>query len=327
MLTATIATQEDLLELFEKTLAKQGFMQQNKELYAGVRHIMELKGKRFRPLLLLQANELFYGNVDDALPSALAIEVFHNFSLVHDDIMDEAALRRGKPTVHRTYGINNAIIAGDMMLCHAYELLSRSSQQVLPKLMSVFNKATIAIMEGQHLDMEFEDRNEISEEEYLNMIWMKTSVLLAASLQMGAILAGATEKDQKAIYEFGRNLGLMFQIKDDMLDTYGSKQRVGKRIGGDIVQNKKTYLLVSAMNLANDEQRMRINKAIMLADETDKILQMKKLYVETGAKQQAEHKMKFYFMQAFEAMEGIAVEQERKMQLLNLAESIYFREH
>ena len=198
---------------------------------------------------------------------------------------------------------------------------------VLPELMDVFNRATIAIMEGQHLDMEFEDRERISEEEYLDMIWKKTSVLLAAGLQMGAILAGATEKDQVAIFEFGKNFGLMFQIKDDMLDTYGRRQQVGKRIGGDIVQNKKTFLAVSAMNLANAEQQQRISETLLFENEAMKILQMKKLFVETGAKQLAEHKMKYYFMQAFGAMEGIAVQQERKLQLLNLAESIYFREH
>jgi len=326
MLTATIATQKNLLDLFEKTLAQQTFMQKNKPLYEAVRHIMQLKGKRFRPLLLLQANDLFFGNIKEALPAALAIEVFHNFSLVHDDIMDEAALRRGKPTVHKTYGTNNAIIAGDMMLCHAYELLSRSSQEVLSQLLDVFNKAAIAIMEGQHLDMEFETRSEITEEEYLDMIWKKTSVLLAASLQMGAILANTTEKDQKAIYNFGRNLGLMFQIKDDLLDTYGSQQ-VGKRIGGDIIQNKKTYLLVSAMNLANADQQQSINATLELKDEAQKILQMKKLYEETGAKEQAEQKMNFYFLQSVEAMENIAIEKERKLQLLNFAESIYFRDY
>ena len=230
-----------LLEMYEQKFSNT-FNNNPTSLYQPVNHIMSIKGKRIRPLLLLIANDMFGGNVQQALFPAYAMEVFHNFTLVHDDIMDNADIRRGEPTVHKKYGLNAGILAGDVMLAYTYKYLTDIPVAYVQPVLQLFNKTAIEIFEGQQTDIDFESRNDVAEAEYLKMIEYKTSVLLACSLQTGAILAGASLPNQQLVYDFGLNLGLSFQIKDDYLDSFGESAKVGKRIGGDILQNKKTLL-------------------------------------------------------------------------------------
>ena len=231
-----------LSALYNEKFGINNFHQNPTGLYKPVNHIMNIPGKRIRPLLLLMGCDLFGGDVKQALNPAFAVEVFHNFTLVHDDIMDNADIRRGVPTVHKLYGTNAGILAGDVMLAYAYRYLTDVSPQFVAGLIAVFNKTAIEIFEGQQMDMDFETRTDVTEAEYLKMIEFKTSVLLGCCLQLGAVLGNATPADQELLYEFGLKLGLSFQIMDDYLDTFGEAAKVGKRIGGDIIQNKKTYL-------------------------------------------------------------------------------------
>lgn len=320
-------TSEQLLAKLDTAMADWDVLNTSKGGNEAVAYMMSMSGKRFRPLLVLQACDLFNADIDLALKPALGIEVFHNFTLVHDDIMDEADLRRGKPTVHIVYGTNDAIIAGDMLLCHAYSLMAESPKEALKNVLDVFSTAALAVMEGQQADMDFENRAEVGEDEYLKMIEQKTSVLLAAACQMGGIIGGATEKDAELLYEFGRNLGLMFQIKDDLLDAFGTHERVGKRVGGDIIQNKKTYLYISAMNLADNATRGELLEAYSLEDEDRKVKEVQTLFEAIGARKQAESKMQEYHVQAMNALNGVGVADDRKEALRELATSIYQRQY
>lgn len=292
-----------------------------------VAYMMSMSGKRFRPLLVLQACDLFNTDIEKALMPALGVEVFHNFTLVHDDIMDEADLRRGKPTVHAVYGANNAIIAGDMLLCHAYTLMAQSPKDVLKEVLDGFSNAALGVMEGQQMDMDFEDSMMVEETNYLLMIEKKTSVLLAAACQIGGIIGGATQKDAELLYQFGKNLGLMFQIKDDLLDAFGTHERVGKRMGGDIIQNKKTYLHISATNLADAASWSELMEAYAIADEDEKVRSVKEIFERVGARKRAEEKMQEFYLKAMKALNEVNVEDERKASLRELATSIYQREY
>ena len=317
---------EELLQLLENSEAQQKLLAEFPALEESVSYIMAVPGKKFRPLLLLQACDLFNGEaLATAVNPALAMELFHNFTLVHDDIMDEADIRRGRPSVHKVYGLNSAIIVGDTLLCHAYQMLGTAPQICLPQALDIFSKAAIGVMEGQHLDLEFEEKDDVTEFEYLHMIENKTSVLLAASLQIGAIIGGATPKDHQLMYDFGKNLGLMFQIKDDLLDAFGSEESFGKKVGGDIVQNKKTYLQITCRNLASQHQKEQLSSAMSLTEEEQKIEKVKALFVETGARAQAEKKMNEFYTLAIKALNQVGVENGRKEQLKELADSIYSR--
>lgn len=320
-------TAEELLHRLEAEMAEGNLLKSGNGINEAVSYMMAMPGKRFRPLLLLQACDLFNADIDSALAPALGIELFHNFTLVHDDIMDEAELRRGKPTVHSVYGTNNAIIAGDMLMCHAYALLSYSPEPALKQVMDIFSAAALGVMEGQQMDMEFESSAEVSESEYLLMIEKKTSVLLAAALQIGSVIGGATDNDAERMYNFGRYLGLMFQIKDDLLDAFGSQASVGKRIGGDIVQNKKTYLQISAMALSDNGLKNELTEAYSIADDNAKVNTVKALFEQVGARKRAELKMHEYHMKAMNALNEVNVEVERKTELRELATSIYKREY
>lgn len=242
---------------FEAFLKQHSFSKDETSIYEPVDYILQLGGKRVRPVALLMAYDSFSASINEALPAALAIEVFHNFTLMHDDIMDNAPLRRGKPTVHEKYGQDAGILSGDVMLIKAYELLSSYKPELASSLIKVFNKMAIEVCEGQHMDMEFEKRNDVTIPEYLKMIEYKTSVLLAASLKMGALLGGASEQDAYHSYNFGLNLGIAFQIQDDVLDTFGDP-KVGKQAAGDIIQNKKTYLYLKALELGSEEELSRL---------------------------------------------------------------------
>ncbi len=232
----------------------------NPKLYEPLSYMIELGGKRLRPVLTLAACESFGGRAEHAINPAMGIEVFHNFSLIHDDIMDNAPIRRGKPTVHEKWGVNMGILSGDLLLIKSYELISAVHPAVLAKVFKIFNQTAIQVCEGQQKDMDFEKRELVTEEEYLRMILLKTGVLLGAALQIGALAGGANELDSKSMYEFGCEIGVAFQIKDDWLDSFGEEEKVGKRIGGDIVEGKKTMLMIKAKELANDLQSKKIYK-------------------------------------------------------------------
>ena len=239
-------------------LESKEWIQEPKNLYEPIDYILQLGGKRIRPILTLMAADIFGSDYKKALPAALAIEVFHNFTLVHDDIMDDAPLRRGKATVHEKWDINTAILSGDAMLILAYKYFENYKPEVFQKLAKLFSKTALEVCDGQQLDVDFETRKKVTIDEYLNMICLKTSVLVAAALKMGAIVAKAPEKDANLLYEYGLNLGLAFQLQDDYLDTFGDPETFGKQVGGDIIENKKTYLFLKAMELADDDDKQKL---------------------------------------------------------------------
>lgn len=274
----------------------------------------------------MMSNELFGGNVHEVLNPAFAMELFHNFTLVHDDIMDKADLRRGIPTVHKLYGVNAGILAGDVMLAYAYKYLTDIPVQTIPEVLRIFNKTAIEIFEGQQMDMDFEKREDVSEPEYLKMIEYKTSVLLACSLQLGAVLAGANAANQKRIYDFGINLGLAFQIKDDYLDAFGESDKVGKRIGGDILQNKKTYLLITALHKAKGEMRDELNALLQNKNEEEKIAGVKNLFNALGVKADTEKRMDELYSKAIESLSSVDADAEQKELLLKLAQAVHTRD-
>lgn len=316
-----------LLELFEKYLEEEGFEGFPEVLASPASHIMQVKGKRIRPLLLLTACHVFNGDMKLALGPACAIELFHNFSLVHDDIIDEADVRRGKPSVHIIYGTNKALLTGDALLLHSVKMLVKTSNEHLAELLKVFLKATSEVIEGEQYDMDFEEMNEVTEHAYMMMIEYKTSVLLAASLQMGAIIGDASPDDQEHIYDFGLNLGLSFQIKDDYLDAYGDGETFGKKIGGDIIQNKKTYLLIKALESATREERNTIFNLFNEIDEKKKVSAMMVLYNGLGVKEKTYEKMEKLYQQAILSLDNVSLDRHAKKPLYELAEMVYNRKH
>ena len=251
-------TSNELLDLTNSYIRHLKYSRNPKGLYDPIEYVLSLSGKRIRPLLMLMAYNLYKDNVEDILSSAVAIEIYHNYTLLHDDLMDHADMRRNKLTVHKLWNENAAILSGDTMLVLAYKMMSKCSVEYLKRVLDIFSETALEIGEGQQFDMEFENRNDVTEKEYIEMIRLKTSVLLAASLQIGAILAGAPEKDIQKLYDFGIQIGLAFQLQDDYLDVYGDPKEFGKKIGGDIICNKKTYMLINAFMLADKEQRARL---------------------------------------------------------------------
>jgi geranylgeranyl diphosphate synthase type II len=251
---------EDLQQLFNNELKKLSFSRQPHNLYDPFKYMLNLGGKRMRPVMLLMACEMFGTDGTKAIPQAIALELFHNFTLIHDDIMDRAPLRRGKPSVHQKYGSATAILSGDAMLIYAYQYLIKTSFTPIEKLVSVFNDCAISVCEGQQMDMNFEDADAVSVEQYFEMIDLKTATLLAASLRVGAMIGGASEQDAEHIEHFGKNLGVAFQLKDDWLDAFGEAGKTGKQRGGDIIQNKKTFLLLEALRRADDDTKTELNQ-------------------------------------------------------------------
>ena len=285
------------------------------------------EGKLIRPLLLLASCNLFGGDLDIAVNPAFGIQLFHNFTLVHDDIMDEADIRRNQATVHKKFGLNNAIISGDAMMIYAYEFLSKVNSAQLPEVLSDFNKTAIRIIEGQQMDMDFETRLNVGEKEYLKMITFKTSVLLAECMRIGAVIANASNINKKLIYDFGLNLGLSFQIKDDWLDAFGSGEKFGKKIGGDIVQNKKTMLFIKAWELAGAKEREEITFLMNHTDEKDKIDRMLQLYNDLGINTLIENLMAKHFDDGINNLAKIDMPHQRKKPLQDFAENIFYREN
>lgn len=294
----------DYKQLVEKELEEISFGDKPKELYEPIKYFLSLGGKRIRPILCLMSAELFGAEKTSVLKAALAIEVFHNFTLVHDDIMDNALVRRGKPTVHEKWNRDIAILSGDVMFVKAFDLLCEQKSNRLNEVLRLFNKTAIEVCEGQQFDMNFELDSEVSIEEYINMICLKTSVLLACSLKIGAILAGANPEDSNKIYEFGKNLGIAFQIQDDLLDAYANPDQFGKAVGGDIMANKKTYLLISAMQKANPGQLQRIHQLIE-SNHSEKVEDTKQLFDELKVPEITQKTIDEYFNKAMNNLSEI----------------------
>lgn len=293
-------------------------------LYDPCRYLLKLGGKRVRPVLCIMGNELFGDISEDAWYAAAAIELFHNFTLIHDDIMDKAPLRRGNPTIHAKYGMTAGILCGDIACIYAYQELAKV-KKVLPLVFQIFNKTAIEVCEGQQLDMDFESRNDVSIDEYIHMITLKTSVLLAASLKIGALLGGATEGNANKLYEFGKNLGIAFQLQDDYLDAFGMTDKLGKQQGGDIKANKKTYLLLKAWENASEKQKASIHNWLQ-NDSDEKVHGMLSLFYETGAHEACRDAVNHYSQKAFDSLEEVAVLSKRKIALHELASYLLQRE-
>lgn len=316
----------DLTSYFNEYLQKRSLTKEPAGLYEPVNYIMNLGGKRIRPLMLLLANELYGGKMDDALPAAYAVEMFHNFTLVHDDIMDEADLRRGKATIHKKYGNNAAILSGDVMLLYVYHVLAELPDDKMPDLLKCFNAAAIKVCEGQQYDMDFETRQDVSVADYLTMIEYKTAVLLAASLQMGGILANASTEEQHKLYQLGINMGLAFQIQDDYLDTFGDPTTFGKTIGGDIRQNKKTYLLNMTRQIASGADATELEHMLFAqADEELKVATVTKLYRKLGVDVMAQDKQSEYFEQCLSLIKSMNVSTKGKSDLMQFTDALFSR--
>ncbi|MDR0412640.1 MAG: polyprenyl synthetase family protein [Dysgonamonadaceae bacterium] len=296
-------------------------------LYEPMAYLLSLKGKKVRPALALLSCNLFREKVDDAIPIALAWEIFHNFTLMHDDVMDRADIRRGQPSVHKKWNENTAILSGDAMLILAYKYLAKSPVRHQRELLDLFSATAAEICEGQAYDMLFESRLDVKEEEYLHMIRLKTAVMLGAALKSGAITGGAPEKDKDLLYAFGLNLGIAFQIQDDMLDVYGDPSVFGKKIGGDILSNKKTYLLVNALNTKEESEKATLLRWLQAGGhpQEEKIAAITALYDRLLLKEKAHGKMEYYYRKAVRQLAQVNVPAGRKDVLLNLAQKLMNR--
>lgn len=288
-------------------------------LYAPINYILNLGGKRLRPVLTLMTSEVFGQTAQKAMDAALSIEVFHNFSLVHDDIMDDAPLRRGKATVHEKWDINTGILSGDAMLILAYQLFENYEPNTFQSLAKLFSKTALEVCEGQQYDIDFETRNDVTIPEYLKMIEYKTAVLVGAAMKMGAIVADASENDQNIIYDFGRYLGIAFQLQDDYLDAFGNPETFGKQVGGDILENKKTYLYLKTMELGSSDVQKNLEETMMnnLISVEEKVQKVKELFNKSGASEATQEAVKQYTSEAFKVLETLNISDDKK-QLLRL---------
>jgi geranylgeranyl diphosphate synthase type II len=315
-----------LSEKFELYFEKFHFPEEPLSLYKPGEYFLKLGGKRIRPVLCLMGNELFDEVNADAWHAATAVELFHNFTLIHDDIMDKAPLRRGMPTVHMKFGDSTALLSGDVMFVFAYECLNKINSSYLHKAIEVFNDTAKKVCEGQQLDMDYEKKDEVNLDEYLHMIELKTSVLLAASLKLGAILGGATQRNQELLYNFGRNLGIAFQIQDDYLDAFGDSQKIGKQAGGDIKSNKKTFLLIHALETCSESHKKEI-KELLRSNDDDKTEKMLGIFRDCKADEWALRLKNKYLDEAFTDLEKVAVLSTRKEPLKELAQFLVQRDY
>jgi geranylgeranyl diphosphate synthase type II len=309
---------QTLSDRFNKGFDTNHFPASPATLYEPGEYFLQIGGKRIRPVLCLLGNELFNEIHDDAYQVARAIELFHNFTLVHDDMMDEASLRRGKQTVHTKYDYNTALLVGDVMIIRAYEFLQQIQPTYLPKILQLFNRTAREVCEGQQLDMDYAKMDTVSMDQYIEMITLKTSVLLAASLEAGAIIGGASENNCRQLYEFGKKIGIAFQIQDDYLDAFGDAAIFGKEAGGDIKQNKKTFLLLHALEVANAEQKTAL-ESLLKTNTEDKVEKVLAIFKACGVDAWAEDLKAKYLKEAFEHLEAIAVVSNRKQPLIELA--------
>lgn len=318
---------EEYLSYINSEIEKHPFAGNPKNLYEPLNYILALGGKRMRPVLTLMGCELFGGAMDTALKQALGIEVFHNFTLMHDDIMDVAPLRRGKPTVHVKWNEPTAILAGDLMMIKAIDLVRDADISLQKPLLDVFNQTAIEVCEGQQQDMDFEGRENVTEAEYIEMIRLKTAVLLGCALQTGAMMAYATPDGAKNIYRFGELVGIGFQLMDDVLDVFGDNEKVGKQAGGDIISNKKTYLLIKALELAEGETKSQLTNWINVSDfiPAEKVVAVTAMYNTLGIKELATQKSESYFTEAYNLLETIDMPAENKKYLHDFCEWIRTR--
>lgn len=317
-----------LQALLHQAIADSQYPDHPKELYEPITYLMDLGGKRMRPVSVLMACNLFSDNIGTAIKPALAIEVFHNFTLMHDDIMDNAPLRRGKPTVHNRWNNNVAILSGDVMLVEAYKLIMQVDPSILPEVLTIFSDTAVGVCEGQQIDMNFENLHHVHEADYLNMIRLKTAVLLAAALKIGSLIGGASKNDADLLYEFGINLGLAFQLHDDILDVYGDPEKFGKQVGGDILANKKTFLLIKALESASDETQKNIRRWMEANDApVEKVAAMTAIYDQLRVKELAEARMAAYAAKALHCLDLVNADPARKAFLSAFASSLSTREH
>lgn len=308
---------EEVLSVVNEAIQSLPFNRQPTSLYEPVRYVLSIGGKRMRPVLMLLAYNLFKDNPQSILNQACALETYHNYTLLHDDLMDNADLRRGHETVHKRWNANTAILSGDSMLVLAYQQMAQCPEDKLKAVLDLFTETALEIGEGQQYDMDFEHRMDVREDEYIEMIRLKTSVLLACALKMGALLADASADDANLLYSFGEQIGLAFQLQDDFLDVYGDTKVFGKAIGGDIVSNKKTFMLINAFLRANEQQRAELHRWVEATefDEQEKIAAVTRLYNEIGIDTLAQERIDHYFKQGLDCLEAVKIDAERKEQL------------
>ena len=320
-------TSNEILQKVNEGLAALPYNRKPKSLYDPVEYVLSLGGKRIRPVLMLMGYNLWKEQPEDILMPAMGIETYHNYTLLHDDLMDNADMRRGHQTVHRRWDANKAILSGDSMLVLAYQRMQQVPADKMPAVLDLFTETALEIGEGQEYDMTFETRNDVTEDEYIEMIRLKTSVLLACALKIGALLADAPKADADRLYRLGEQVGLAFQLQDDLLDVYGDPKVFGKAIGGDITSNKKTYMLINAVNRANAEQRAELTKWIEAAsfDRQEKVLAVTRLYDEIGIRQLCEEKINYYFQLARQTLAEVNVPDERKQVLSAYMEELLHR--
>lgn len=322
-------TADEILELVNEFLNHLAYERKPASLYEPIKYVLSMGGKRIRPTLMLLAYNLFKEDPEKILMNAIALETYHNYTLLHDDLMDNADMRRGHQTVHKKWDANTAILSGDSMLVLAYERMAQCDNQHLGKVLHLFTETALEIGEGQQYDMEFENRNDVNEEEYIEMIRLKTSVLLACALKIGAILADASEEDADNLYRFGEQIGLAFQLQDDYLDVYGDPKVFGKKIGGDITSNKKTFMLINAFNLANAEQKKELEKWVNAQDfdREEKVAAVTRLYNEIGIDKLAQEKIAYYFENSKKYLDAVKVDADRKEELRNYAQKMMKRQY
>ena len=314
-------TSKEILGIVSRYIDSLPYDRQPQSLYDPVKYVLSAGGKRIRPSFVLMAYNIFRDDVETALPAAAALETYHNYTLLHDDLMDNADMRRGRPTVHKKWDANTAILSGDTMLSLAYLHLAKVDSQYLKPALDLFTETALEVSEGQQFDMEFETRRDVTEDEYIEMIRLKTSVLLACALKMGALLGGASGEDADLLYRFGEKVGLAFQLQDDYLDVYGDPEVFGKAIGGDIVSNKKTYMLINVWNLAGESDRAELLRWIEAEDfvRKEKVEAVTAIYNRLGIDRLAEKKISEYFDESRQYLSRVGVDESRKAVLLDYA--------
>lgn len=323
-------TLKELREIIGNSISDIDLNRSPKELYEPISYTFSLGGKRLRPALCLLACDMVGGKIENALLSAIGVEIFHNFTLLHDDIMDRAPIRRGQPTVYKKWDENVAILSGDTMMALAYEYIIKAPEKNLTDVLSVFNQTAIEVCEGQQYDMNFESRNDVTIDEYINMIRLKTAVLVAGSLKIGAIIGGADKAMAKKLYKFGENIGIAFQLKDDLLDVFSDVEKFGKATGGDILSNKKTFLYLKAFELASGDQHNEL-KELFISDtkiqDQEKISRVKTIYNDLNIKIETEKQIEAYYQKAKDFLEQIDIDPAKKIELIKFAESLKRREY
>lgn len=319
-------TLSEILQIVAQAVESLDWNRPPRELYEPIDYTLALGGKRVRPALSLMAADMYDADLQEVIPAALALEVFHNFTLLHDDVMDNAPLRRGRATVHEKWSENTAILSGDVMSIEAYRLLAGVPEKNLKQVLDIFTQMAIEICEGQQMDMNFEQQQSVSKSDYIEMIRLKTAVLLASSLKIGALIAGASTSDCELLYEFGINLGLAFQLQDDYLDVYGNEKTFGKAIGGDILCNKKTYMMLSAIEVAKGEDALLLNKWIESKPSTEKITAITQLYTQLHIDEICRERIDFYHKKAVENLENLSVSVEKLQPLKKLMVKLMHRE-